>query len=104
MNYFQIHIYFLIHFSLVEICYSVNCLSYPMPCCQSKSRSFLHVTFEELVSKMLCKESKHQAGSLWICDELSSHQELFSQNLGIRKLFLTWGNHKGHYGCDSQFQ
>lgn len=49
-----------------------------------EGRSFLHVRFEELVCEMLCEECKHQAGALWVGNELSSHKELLSQNLSVR--------------------
>lgn len=49
-----------------------------------ESRSFLHIRFEELVGEMLCKECKHQAGTLRVGDKLSPHQKLLSQYLSIR--------------------
>ena len=56
----------------------INC-AYPMTLSHGKSRSFLHIRFEELVGEMLCEECKHQAGALWVWDKLSSHQKLLSQ-------------------------
>lgn len=43
---------------------------------QGKSGSSLGVRFEELVGEMLREERKHQAGSLRVWNELSSHQKL----------------------------
>lgn len=67
----------------------VTLSAYPVTFGEGESGPVLHIRFEELVSEMLCEECKHQAGSLWIWDKLSSHQKLFSNFLGIRKLLFT---------------
>lgn len=60
------------------------CCAYPVTLGYSKCRSFLHIRFEELVGEVLCEECKHQAGALWVRDELSSHEKLLSQYFSIR--------------------
>lgn len=59
---------------------------------QCKRRTPLGIGFEELVREMLSEESKHQAGSLRVRNELPPHQKLLSQHLGIRKLLFTCRN------------
>lgn len=60
------------------------CCAYPVTLSYSKSRSFFHIRFEELVGEMLCEECKHQAGSLGVRDKLSPHQKLLGQYLCVR--------------------
>lgn len=55
-----------------------------------ESWTFLHVSFEELVCKMLGKESEHKTGALRVWDELPPEKQFLSQQLHIRQLFLTW--------------
>lgn len=66
--------------------------THPMIHSCRESWTFLHVSFEELVSKMLGKESEHKAGALRVWDELSPEEQFLSQQLHIWQLFLTWQN------------
>lgn len=52
--------------------------------------TFLHVGFEELVCKMLGKESEHKTGALRVWDELPPEKQLLSQKLHVWQLFLSW--------------
>lgn len=49
-----------------------------------ESWSFLQVSFEELVCKMLGKESEHKTGALRVWYELPSEKQFLSQQLHIR--------------------
>lgn len=62
-------------------------------CCESWT--FLHVGFEELVSKMLGEESEHKIGTLRIWDELPPEKQFLRQHLHIWQLFLTYQNRRG---------
>lgn len=73
---------------------SICTCSYPVTFSQCKRRAPLGIGFEELVGEVLSEESKHQAGSLWVWNKLSPHEELLSQHLGIRKLLFTCGGRK----------
>lgn len=53
-----------------------------------ESWTFLHVSFEELVRKMLGKESEHKTGALRVWDELPPEKQFLSQQLHIWQLFL----------------
>lgn len=53
-----------------------------------KCRSFFHVGLEELVSKVLGKEGKHEARALRVRDEVSPQQKFLCQHLSIGQLLL----------------
>lgn len=64
---------------MTKLCFDQVSVPYPMSFSCSESRSFLHVSFEELVGEMLCKKGKHQAGALWVRDKLPSHEKLLGK-------------------------
>ncbi len=60
------------------------CRAYPMTFSYGESGSLFHISFEELVGEVLCKEGKHDVGALGVRDKLLSHKKLLSQQLSIR--------------------
>ena len=65
-------------------------LTHPMVDGACEGWPFLHVGFEELVREVLGEEGEHEAGALWVGNEVPPQQQLLRQLLGVGQLLLTY--------------